>query len=57
MSNKELAEELRKPIIRKLKKRNVFSFFIYSIWDAGLVEMQLAHLIKEFFIMCYCYFQ
>ena len=57
MSNKELAEELRKPIIRKLKKRNVFSFFIYSIWDAGLAEMQLAHLIKEFFIMCYCYFQ
>ena len=57
MSNKELAEELRKPVIRKLKKRNVFSFFIYSIWDAGLAEMQLAHLIKEFFIMCYCYFQ
>ena len=32
MSNKELAEELHKPIIRKFNKRNVNSSFIDNIW-------------------------
>ena len=31
ISNKELAEELRKPIIKKLKKRKVHSTFIDNI--------------------------
>ena len=32
MANKGLAEELHKPIIRKLKKGIVYSFFIDNIW-------------------------
>ena len=40
-SNKELAEELHKPIIRKYKKRKVLSPFIYNIWEADLADMQL----------------
>ena len=41
MSNKELPEELHKPIIRKLRKRKVHSSFIDSIWGADLSDMQL----------------
>ena len=39
--NKELAEELHKPIIRKFNKRKVHSLFIENIWGADLVDMQL----------------
>ena len=41
ISNKELAEELHKPIIRKFKKRKVHSTFIDNIWGADLADMQL----------------
>ena len=41
ISNKELAEELYKPIIRKFKKRKVYSHFIDNIWGADLADMQL----------------
>ena len=41
MSNKESAEELHKPIIRKFQKRKVHSFFIDNIWGADLADMQL----------------
>ena len=41
MSNKELAEELHKPIIRKFEKRKVNSPFIENIWGADLADMQL----------------
>ena len=41
ISNKELAEELHKPIIRKFNKRKVHSTFIDNIWGAGLAGMQL----------------
>ena len=41
ISNKELAEELHKPIIRKFKKRKVHSHFIDNIWGADLADMQL----------------
>ena len=40
ISNKELAEELHKPIIRKFKKRKVHSAFIDNIWGANLADMQ-----------------
>ena len=40
-SNKQLAEELHKPIIRKSKKRRVYSSFKDNIWDADLVDMQI----------------
>ena len=39
ISSKELAEELHKLIIRKLKKRNVHSSFIDNIWDADLADI------------------
>ena len=32
ISSKELAEELRKSVIRKIKKRKVHSFFKDNIW-------------------------
>ena len=41
MSNKELAEELHKPIIRKFEKRKVHSPFIDNIWGADLADIQL----------------
>ena len=41
MSNKELAEELHKTIIRKLQKRKVYSSFIDNILGADLGDMQL----------------
>ena len=55
VSNKELAEELRKPIIGKSNKREVHSSFIDNIWGADLADVLLIrNKIKEFFfIMCY----
>ena len=41
MSNKELAKELHKPIIRKFEKRKVHSSFIDNIWGAYLADMEL----------------
>ena len=41
MSNKKLAEELHKPIIKKFKKRRVHSSFIDNIWGTDLADMQL----------------
>ena len=40
-SEQQLAEELRKPIIRKFNKRKVQSPFIEKIWGAILADMQL----------------
>ena len=37
--NKKLAEELHKPIIRKLKKRKVYSSFIENVWGPDLNDM------------------
>ena len=39
--NKQLAEELHKPIIKKFKKRKVYSTFKDNIWGADLAGMQL----------------
>ena len=39
--NEQLAEELHKPMIRKFKKRKVYSAFKDNIWGADLVDMQL----------------
>ena len=39
--NEQLAEELHKPIIKKFKKRKVYSAFKGNIWGAGLADMQL----------------
>ena len=37
----DLAEEIHKPIIRKFKKRTVYSGFKDNIWGADLADMQL----------------
>ena len=39
--NKQLANELQKLIIRKFKKRKVYSSFKHNILGADLVDMQL----------------
>ena len=39
--NEQLVEELHKPIIRKFKKRKVYSTFKDNIWGADLADMQL----------------
>ena len=41
ISNKELVEELQKPIIRKFNKRKVHSTFVDNIWGADLADIQL----------------
>ena len=41
MSEKELAKELHKPVIKKFKKAKVGSPFIDNIWGADLTNMQL----------------
>ena len=40
--NQQLADELHKPIIRKFKKRKVYSSFKDNIWDVDLADMQLS---------------
>ena len=39
--NEQIADELHKPIIRKFKKRKVYSAFKDNIWAADLADMQL----------------
>ena len=39
--NVQLADDLHKPIIRKFKKRKVYSSFRDNIWGADLADMQL----------------
>ena len=39
--NEQLAEELHKPIIRKFKKRKIYSTFKDNIWGVDLADMQL----------------
>ena len=39
ISNKELADELHKPIIRKFEKRKVHSPFKDNIWGTDLADM------------------
>ena len=41
MPDQQLAEQLHKTIIRKVRKRKVESPFIDNIWGADLADMQL----------------
>ena len=53
MSNKELAEDLHKPIIRRFKKGKAHLSFINSISGADLADMQLvSKFIKDFVFYC-----
>ena len=55
VSNKELAEQLHKPIIRKFKERKVQSSFIDNICGADPADMQLISTFSKVirFLMCY----
>ena len=55
-NNEKLAEELHKTIIRKFKKRSVYSRFKENIWGADLADMQLMSKFNKrfkFLIVCY----
>ena len=54
ISNKELANELHKPIIRKFEKRKVRSPFIDNIWGADLAVMQLISKFNKGFAFLLC---
>ena len=54
ISNKKLAEELHKPIIRTFNKRKVQSPFIDNIWLADLAHMQLISKFNERFRFLLC---
>ena len=41
IENKQLADELHKPIIKKFKKRKKYSSFKDNIWGVDLADMQL----------------
>ena len=41
LQSEQLAEELHKPIIRKFKKRKVYSAFKDNIWGADVANMQI----------------
>ena len=51
----ELAEELNKPIIRKFKKRKVYSSFMDNIWGNELADMQLISRFNKGFRVLLCY--
>ena len=52
--NGQLADELHKPIIRKFKKRKVYSAFKDNIWAADLADMQLISKFNKGFIFFLC---
>ena len=41
MSNQQLADKLHKPIIKKFKRRKVYSLFKDNIWGVNLADMPL----------------
>ena len=45
--NQQLANELHNPIIRKFKKRKVYSFFSNNNWGVDLADMQLTTKYKK----------
>ena len=57
-SNYQLANELHKPIIKKCKKRKVYSSFKDNIWRVDLADMQsLSKFKKElstFYVQSIC---
>ena len=52
--NEQLAKELHKPIIRKFKKRKVYSGFKDNIWGADLADMQLISKFNKAFRFLLC---
>ena len=54
ISNKELAKELHKPVIRKFNKRKVHSPFIDNICGADVMDMQLISKFNKRFRFLLC---
>ena len=52
--NEQLAEELHQPIIRKFKKRKVYSTFKDNICGAYLADMQLISKFNKIFRFLLC---
>ena len=52
--NEHLAEELHKAIIRKFKKRKVYSAFKDNVWGADLADMQLISKFNKRFRFLLC---
>ena len=52
--NYELANEVHKPIIKKFKKRKVYSGFRDNIWGADLADMQLISNFNQGFRFLLC---
>ena len=50
--NYQLANELHKPIIKKFKKRKVYSEFRDNIWGADLADLQLISNKGFRFLLC-----
>ena len=53
ISNKELVEELYKPIIRKFEKK-IHSSFINNVWGTDLADMQLINKFNKGFRFLLC---
>ena len=54
LATHQLAEELHKPIIRKLKKKTVYSGSKDNIWEADLADMQLISKFNKRFRFLLC---
>ena len=54
ISNKELAKELHKTIIRKFNKRKAHSPFIDNIWGTDVADMQLISKFNKGFRFLLC---
>ena len=52
--NLQLAEEIHKPIIKKFKKRKVYSGFQDNVWGADLADMQLISKFNKGFRFLLC---
>ena len=52
--NEQLAEELHKPVIRKFRRREVYSAFKDNIWAADLADMQLISKFNKGFRFLLC---
>ena len=53
ISNKELAEKLHKPVLKKSKKRKAQSSFLDNIWGIDLADMQLIRKFNEGILFYY----
>ena len=54
LQNKQLAEELHKPIIKKFKKRRVFCLLKDNISGPDLADMQLISKFNNRILFLYC---